>query len=134
MKIKPLLMLFSLRKQDQQRRGPIKRKARKAKGIIIDEEQTVIPNHVYHSWLHDTSDIISRRGRKKRVCLAYLQYIPFILSIIMLQYPDYLVSWLATNLHHEHISNTLFWTTHIKELMRSKSFILRKQSFQESLM
>ncbi|XWS74777.1 hypothetical protein CRYUN_Cryun01aG0026400 [Craigia yunnanensis] len=52
--------------RDQQRQGPVKRKARKAKGIIIDEEQTVIPNHVYHSWLHDTSDIISRRGRQKR--------------------------------------------------------------------
>ncbi|XVE69471.1 hypothetical protein DITRI_Ditri09bG0154700 [Diplodiscus trichospermus] len=52
--------------RDQQRQGPVKRKARKTKGNILDEEQTIIPNHIYHSWLHDTSDIISRRGRKRR--------------------------------------------------------------------
>ncbi|XVE99812.1 hypothetical protein REPUB_Repub03eG0233600 [Reevesia pubescens] len=52
--------------RDQHRQGPVKRKTRKAKGIIIDEEQTVISNHVYHSWLHDTSDLVSRRGRNKR--------------------------------------------------------------------
>ncbi|XP_022743895.1 sister chromatid cohesion 1 protein 1 [Durio zibethinus] len=59
---------FNRNKEDreQKRQGPLKRKARKAKGIIIDEEQTIIPSHVYHSWLHDTSDIVSRRGRKKR--------------------------------------------------------------------
>lgn len=77
-------MLFSLKNQDQQRKAPaVKRKAGKARGIIIDEEQTIIPNHVYHSWLHDTSDIISR-GRKKRASPSNLHYIPFILIIIML--------------------------------------------------
>ncbi|KAK8715884.1 hypothetical protein V6N13_043209 [Hibiscus sabdariffa] len=43
--------------RDQQRQGLGKQKTRKPKGIITDEEQTVISNHVYHSWLHDTSDI-----------------------------------------------------------------------------
>ncbi|XP_021296035.1 sister chromatid cohesion 1 protein 1 [Herrania umbratica] len=52
--------------RDQQRPGPVRRKARKAKGIAIDEEQITLPNHVYLSWLHDTSDIVSRRGRKRR--------------------------------------------------------------------
>ncbi|GMI79937.1 DETERMINATE, INFERTILE 1, SYNAPTIC 1 [Hibiscus trionum] len=52
--------------RDQQRQGPGKHKTRKPKGIITDEEQTVISNHVYHSWLHDTSDIVSRTRRKKR--------------------------------------------------------------------
>ncbi|KAK6227763.1 hypothetical protein SCA6_000103 [Theobroma cacao] len=51
--------------RDQQRPGPVRRKARKAKGITIDEEQITLPNHVYLSWLHDTSDIVSRRGRKR---------------------------------------------------------------------
>ncbi|KAK8672350.1 hypothetical protein V6N13_110722 [Hibiscus sabdariffa] len=52
--------------RDQQRHGLGKQKTRKPKGIITDEEQTVISNHVYHSWLHDTSDIVSRTRRKKR--------------------------------------------------------------------
>ncbi|KAG8501388.1 hypothetical protein CXB51_003454 [Gossypium anomalum] len=51
--------------RDQQRQGPVKQR-RKPKGIITDEEQTVISNHVYHSWLHDTSDIASRIRRKNR--------------------------------------------------------------------
>ncbi|KAB2084658.1 hypothetical protein ERO13_A05G331501v2 [Gossypium hirsutum] len=49
--------------RDQQRQGSVKQR-RKPKGIITDEEQTVISNHVYHSWLHDTSDIASRIRRK----------------------------------------------------------------------
>ncbi|KAE8722056.1 hypothetical protein F3Y22_tig00014444pilonHSYRG00181 [Hibiscus syriacus] len=52
--------------RDQQRQEPGKRKTRKPKGIITDEEQTVISNYVYHSWLEETSDIASRTRRKKR--------------------------------------------------------------------
>ncbi|PPD85181.1 hypothetical protein GOBAR_DD17890 [Gossypium barbadense] len=63
--IQTLLILISLRNQDQQRQGPVKQR-RKPKGIITDDEQTVISNHVYHSWLHDTSDIASRIRRKNR--------------------------------------------------------------------
>ncbi|MBA0872085.1 hypothetical protein Goshw_006356 [Gossypium schwendimanii] len=51
--------------RDQQRQGPVKQR-RKPKGIITDDEQTVISNYVYHSWLHDTSDIASRIRRKNR--------------------------------------------------------------------
>ncbi|KAE9606184.1 putative rad21/Rec8-like protein [Lupinus albus] len=31
----------------------------------MDYEQTIIPVHIYQHWLQNTSDIVSRRGRKK---------------------------------------------------------------------
>lgn len=50
----------------QERQGTRKRKTRKqASGM--DFEQTIIPGHVYQSWLQDPSDL-SRDARKRKVC------------------------------------------------------------------
>ncbi|KAF5947813.1 hypothetical protein HYC85_013770 [Camellia sinensis] len=54
--------------QDHQRQGPTRRKARKPAASAMDYEQTIIPGHIYQSWLQSTSDIVSRRGRKRKAC------------------------------------------------------------------
>lgn len=56
-------------KQDQERPVPVKRKARRPPASAMDYEQTMIPGHIYQSWLQNASDIVSRRGRKRKVCL-----------------------------------------------------------------
>jgi len=53
--------------QEPRRRGPNKRKRRERLGIEMDYEQTILPVHIYQHWLQDASDIVSRRGRKKKV-------------------------------------------------------------------
>ncbi|KAI8000714.1 Sister chromatid cohesion 1 protein 1 [Camellia lanceoleosa] len=53
--------------QDHQRQGPTRRKARKPAASATDYEQTIIPGHIYQSWLQSTSDIVSRRGRKRKI-------------------------------------------------------------------
>ncbi|KAI7980826.1 Sister chromatid cohesion 1 protein 1 [Camellia lanceoleosa] len=53
--------------QDHQRQGPTRRKARKPAASAMDYEQTIIPGHIYQSWLQSTSDIVSRRGRKRKI-------------------------------------------------------------------
>jgi len=53
--------------QDQQKQRPIKRKTRRQATTTVDYEQTIIPGHVYQSWLQNASDIVSRRGRKRKV-------------------------------------------------------------------
>ena len=35
--------------------------------IEMDYEQTIIPGPIYQHWLQNASDIVSRRGRKKKV-------------------------------------------------------------------
>ncbi|KAL5974966.1 hypothetical protein ACLOJK_031642 [Asimina triloba] len=46
---------------------PAKRKARATSAnVIMDNELTIVPGHVYQSWLNDTSDIVSTRGRRKK--------------------------------------------------------------------
>ncbi|KAI8027314.1 Sister chromatid cohesion 1 protein 1 [Camellia lanceoleosa] len=44
--------------QDHQRQGSTRRKARKPAASVMDYEQTIIPGHIYLSWLQSTSDII----------------------------------------------------------------------------
>ncbi|XP_050946545.1 sister chromatid cohesion 1 protein 1 [Cucumis melo] len=44
-----------------------KRKAKRTAASLMDYEQTIIPGHVYQSWLKDVSDLISRRRRKRKV-------------------------------------------------------------------
>ncbi|XP_019461100.1 PREDICTED: sister chromatid cohesion 1 protein 1 isoform X2 [Lupinus angustifolius] len=51
--------------QEHRRRGPTKRKRRQPVATVMDYEQTIIPVHIYQHWLQNTSDIVSRRGRKK---------------------------------------------------------------------
>lgn len=63
--------------QDQQRKGPLKRKTRKQAAFAMDYDQTMIPGQVYQSWLKDASDISSRRRRKKRKVYNYFYYASF---------------------------------------------------------
>ncbi|XP_059627076.1 sister chromatid cohesion 1 protein 1 [Cornus florida] len=54
--------------ENQQRQGPSRKRARKPASFVMDYEQTIIPGHIYQSWLQNASDMVSRRGRKRR-CL-----------------------------------------------------------------
>ncbi|TKY56895.1 Sister chromatid cohesion 1 protein 1 [Spatholobus suberectus] len=53
-------------RQEPRKRGPNKRKRGQPLAIVMDFEQTIIPNHIYQHWLQNSSDIVSRRGRKKK--------------------------------------------------------------------
>uniref|UniRef100_A0A2N9IX06 Rad21/Rec8-like protein N-terminal domain-containing protein n=1 Tax=Fagus sylvatica TaxID=28930 RepID=A0A2N9IX06_FAGSY len=53
-------------RQDQERPVPVKRKPRKPTTFAMDYEQTMIPGHIYQSWLQNASDIVSRTGRKRK--------------------------------------------------------------------
>ncbi|XP_071934419.1 sister chromatid cohesion 1 protein 1-like isoform X2 [Coffea arabica] len=52
--------------QDQLRQGPTRKRARQPAAMAMDCEQTIIPGHVYQSWLQNTSDITSRRRKNSR--------------------------------------------------------------------
>ncbi|GFY82084.1 Rad21/Rec8-like family protein [Actinidia rufa] len=52
--------------QDHRKQGTPRRKARKPAAFVMDYEQTIIPGHMYQSWLQSASDIVSRRGRKRK--------------------------------------------------------------------
>ncbi|GMN41244.1 hypothetical protein TIFTF001_010463 [Ficus carica] len=45
--------------------GPRKRKTRRKPACLMDDEHTVIPAHVYQSWLQNASDLVSRARRRK---------------------------------------------------------------------
>ncbi|KAI3817830.1 hypothetical protein L1987_11628 [Smallanthus sonchifolius] len=49
-----------------QMKRPSRKRARRAPSVIMDYEQTMIPGHMYQSWLQYASDIVSRRGRKRK--------------------------------------------------------------------
>ena len=57
----------SAMQQEPKRRGPNKRKRGQPSAIEMDYEQTIIPAHIYQHWLQNASDIVSRRGRRKKV-------------------------------------------------------------------
>ncbi|XP_052187255.1 sister chromatid cohesion 1 protein 1 [Diospyros lotus] len=52
--------------KDHQIKRPARRKARKPAALEMDYEQTIIPGQIYQSWLQSASDIVSRRGRKRK--------------------------------------------------------------------
>ncbi|KAF6134592.1 hypothetical protein GIB67_025707 [Kingdonia uniflora] len=52
---------------DEGQRVPRKRKARRGTCSVIIDEETSFPIHTYHSWIRDTSDIVSRSGRTVNV-------------------------------------------------------------------
>ncbi|ESW17186.1 hypothetical protein PHAVU_007G217900 [Phaseolus vulgaris] len=52
-------------RQEPRRRRPNKRKRGEPLNIKMDE-QTIIPVHIYQDWLQNASDIVSRKGRKKK--------------------------------------------------------------------
>ncbi|RDX87708.1 Sister chromatid cohesion 1 protein 1, partial [Mucuna pruriens] len=62
---KQMTNLRSAMQQEPRRRGPNKRK-RQPLAMAMDYEQTIIPVHIYQHWLQNASDIVSRRGRKKK--------------------------------------------------------------------
>ncbi|KAH0996879.1 hypothetical protein GBA52_020743 [Prunus armeniaca] len=55
-------------KQVRERQGPVRRKTKGRQASAMDFEQTIIPGHLYQSWLQNSLDIVSRRGRKRKVC------------------------------------------------------------------
>ncbi|XP_022146858.1 sister chromatid cohesion 1 protein 1-like [Momordica charantia] len=44
----------------------IRRKTKRTAASHMDYEQTIIPGHIYQSWLQDVSDLNSGRGRKRK--------------------------------------------------------------------
>ncbi|KAL5568821.1 hypothetical protein UlMin_025396 [Ulmus minor] len=52
--------------QQVQQKETIRRKTKRTAASFMDNEQTMIPGHVYQSWLQDTSDIVYRKGRNKK--------------------------------------------------------------------
>ncbi|CAK9135820.1 unnamed protein product [Ilex paraguariensis] len=54
--------------QDIQRQGTTRRRAKRPAAFAMDYEQTIIPGPIYQSWLQNASDMVSRRGRKRKVC------------------------------------------------------------------
>ncbi|CAA2998325.1 sister chromatid cohesion 1 1 [Olea europaea subsp. europaea] len=42
------------------------RRARRPAAIAMDYDQMIIPCHTYQSWLRNSSDIVSKRGRKRK--------------------------------------------------------------------
>ncbi|KAK4370579.1 hypothetical protein RND71_010054 [Anisodus tanguticus] len=57
-------------RQDQQRPKPARQRARKAAGLAMDNEQTIIAGDVYQSWLQSSSDIASRKRKKRKTLSA----------------------------------------------------------------
>ncbi|XP_054804484.1 sister chromatid cohesion 1 protein 1 [Prosopis cineraria] len=53
-------------RQEKRRRGLMKRKRRQPVRNAMDYEQTIIPVHLYQSWLQNASDIVSRGRKRKR--------------------------------------------------------------------
>ncbi|KAL2549793.1 Sister chromatid cohesion 1 protein 1 [Forsythia ovata] len=52
--------------QDQMRQWPARRRARRPAALAMDYDQIIIPGHIYQSWLRNSSDIVSKRGRKRK--------------------------------------------------------------------
>lgn len=59
--------LRSAMQQEPRRRGPAKRKRGQPEANTMDYEHTIIPVHLYQHWVQNASDIVTRRGRKKKV-------------------------------------------------------------------
>lgn len=63
-----------------------KRKTKRTAASFMDYEQTIIPGHIYQSWLQDVSDLIARRGRKRKVHLN--------LNNVALNLSDFVCWWI----------------------------------------
>ncbi|KAL7587077.1 sister chromatid cohesion 1 protein 1 [Lactuca sativa] len=50
-----------------QRRKPTRRTTRRVTTTLMDHGQTIIPGPMYQFWLQNTSDIVSRRGQKRKL-------------------------------------------------------------------
>ncbi|KAL1825235.1 hypothetical protein ACET3Z_012013 [Daucus carota] len=50
----------------KQKQGPPRKRARRTVLPVMDYEQTIIPAHIYQSWLQNAPDTVSKRGRKRK--------------------------------------------------------------------
>lgn len=66
---------IAILQQDDQGEQPVRRRTRRRAAFIMDYEQTVIPGHLYQSWLQETTDIVSIRGRikKQKNCMSAMK-------------------------------------------------------------
>ncbi|KAI3458509.1 hypothetical protein Pfo_015172 [Paulownia fortunei] len=53
-------------KLDQTRQRLARRTTRRPAAFAMDYDQNIIPGQIYQSWLQNSSDIVSRRGRKRK--------------------------------------------------------------------
>ncbi|KAK4385307.1 Sister chromatid cohesion 1 protein 1 [Sesamum angolense] len=53
--------------RDQMRPRSARRRARRPAALAMDFDQNIIPGPIYQSWLQNSSDIVSRRGRKQKL-------------------------------------------------------------------
>ncbi|GMH04185.1 hypothetical protein Nepgr_006024 [Nepenthes gracilis] len=53
-------------KQDLGKQRITKKKRRRPRLFMMDDEQTIIPGNLYQSWLQDSSDIMLRRGKNRK--------------------------------------------------------------------
>lgn len=63
----------------------------------MDYEQTIIPGHIYQSWLQSASDIVSRRGRKRKVA-CNMQH-SFFCSILYATWIIFEIDYAKQHLH-----------------------------------
>ncbi|XP_073290829.1 sister chromatid cohesion 1 protein 1 [Primulina huaijiensis] len=52
--------------KNQVKRRPAQRRAKSSAALVMDYDQTIIPGHIYQSWLQNSSSIISGRTRKRK--------------------------------------------------------------------
>ncbi|KAG8380863.1 hypothetical protein BUALT_Bualt06G0060700 [Buddleja alternifolia] len=52
--------------QDLVRQRVARRRVRRPAALTMDYDQNIIPGQIYQSWLQNSSDILSRRGRKRK--------------------------------------------------------------------
>ncbi|WOL09190.1 sister chromatid cohesion 1 protein 1 [Canna indica] len=82
--------------EDIQRQQRARRVRRVRSYLIMDDQQLMIPGNIYQSWLQDTSDIVSRRGRTVSQCLRSANLIRSSkISILMRLPPVALISSLG---------------------------------------
>ncbi|KAK6932975.1 Rad21/Rec8-like protein, N-terminal [Dillenia turbinata] len=60
------IMEADMDRETQQNQGLVRKKPRRAATLTLDYEQTVTPSKVFQSWLQDSSDIVARRGKKRK--------------------------------------------------------------------
>lgn len=53
--------------QNKPRNEQNRKRGKRPATFVMDYEQLVIPGNVYQSWLQDASDVVSRRGKKRKV-------------------------------------------------------------------
>ncbi|GAB2270999.1 hypothetical protein Dimus_005854 [Dionaea muscipula] len=60
-------MFVDLKQKDAAKQMQSRRIGRQRPAFMMDDEQTIIPGDIYQTWLRSSSDIISRRGKDKKL-------------------------------------------------------------------